>query len=201
MSNTTATPVEPSQTEVDVQQLIEIIENNLGKDSQPLPNAGRIRIRAALETVLSRRDSDTARLNAALNHARTGLSEAESALNDDWGSRGGGSDLASWDCDEAAEKVAAASARMNAALRGEVEPKSVTVQIREALQSLNVKYSDCGDGTYLVEGYGRCTLMLMADLVLEGGITAADGRTETVVRKDSPLAAFTHPAFASPATD
>jgi hypothetical protein len=63
LSIPTATTVEPTQTEVDVQQLIEIIENNLG-DGQSLPDSGRIRIKAALHAVLSRRDEETAELVA-----------------------------------------------------------------------------------------------------------------------------------------
>lgn len=76
MSNTTATPVEPTQTEVDVRQLIDIIEDNLG-DGRSLPASGRIRIKAALHTVLSRRDQETAELAASRQRVR----DLEAALS------------------------------------------------------------------------------------------------------------------------
>lgn len=79
MSNTATTPAEPTQTEVDVRQLIEIIENNLG-DGQSLPNSGRIRIKAALHTVLSRRDEEASQLVAAQERVRV-LQEALSGIS------------------------------------------------------------------------------------------------------------------------
>jgi hypothetical protein len=41
LSNTATTSAEPTQTEVDVQQLIAIIENNLGDGGRPLIKADR----------------------------------------------------------------------------------------------------------------------------------------------------------------
>ncbi|MEV8439128.1 hypothetical protein AB0425_17275 [Actinosynnema sp. NPDC051121] len=79
MSNTDTTSAEPTQTEVDVQQLIDIIENNLG-DGQSLPTSGRIRIKAALHTVLSRRDEEAAELVALRERAQV-LQQALSSIS------------------------------------------------------------------------------------------------------------------------
>lgn len=120
MSNAITTPAEPTQTEVDIQHLITIIENNLGDGSRSLPKAGRIRIKSALETVLSRRDEESARLKKALEYANTGLFQAEMIVSDEsGGGRGSGSSLPSWDAEDATKYLVDAQANVNAALRGE----------------------------------------------------------------------------------
>ncbi|MFC5053578.1 hypothetical protein [Saccharothrix xinjiangensis] len=188
MTNTAATTsAADTQIDTDVHQLMNIIVSNLAVSGQPMPASGVTRVEAALHNVLSRRDEEVARRDAALEYARRGLVQAELIVSDDYG-RGGGSDLPSWDCETATEYLVDAQANMAAALRGEKLVKPIAVQIREACEALGVEYSDCGDGTYLVAGFGRCTLMLLADHVLEGGIKGATGRAETIPVKANPFA-------------
>ncbi|MEU4804331.1 hypothetical protein [Actinosynnema sp. NPDC023587] len=115
-NNKPRTTAEPTQTEVDVHHLVAAIENNIG-DDLVLPGAGRTRIVAALHAVLSRRDEETARLETALGHARSGLIQAEMVVSDEY-SRGGGSDLPPWDGETATGHLVEAQRLVSDVLRG-----------------------------------------------------------------------------------
>jgi hypothetical protein len=117
VQNTAPAPAE-TQTEVDIRHVMQAITNALTKASQELLAPDRIRIASVVQTVLSRRDEETARMQTALEHARTGLVQAELIVSDDYG-RGSGSDLPSRDCETATEHLVDTQQRADAALRGE----------------------------------------------------------------------------------